>query len=255
MIGYRKALHEEHFVCIDCETTGLDIQKDEIIEIAAAEFTLQEIVQRYESLVKPPIPIPAESIELHHITEAMVHESPPIADVVDFIVNIADSHIIIGHSIAFDLAMIDKNLERLGKTKRLSKNRQIDTVRLARLASGSASNKLEHLRKHFNIEEEGTHRAMGDVLVNIQLFKYLIHSFSSAEEIMKRLEKPILMLVMPLGKYRGMPFKDIPSKYLFWASKQQFDQDLSFSIEHELKRRKKGASFGESANPFKNLSL
>ena len=58
---------------------------------------------------------------------------------------------------------------------------------------------------------------------------------------------------MPLGKYRGRKFSDIPQKHLRWASHQDFDQDLLYSLRLELKKRKKGESFADAANPFKQI--
>ena len=66
---------------------------------------------------------------------------------------------------------------------------------------------LEKLREHFNIEPEGAHRAMSDVIVNISVFKYLSQSFKTTEQLLERLKKPILLKTMPLGKYKGRPFQ------------------------------------------------
>ena len=38
-----------------------------------------------------------------------------------------------------------------------------------------------------------------------------------------------------------------------WAARQNFDQDLLFSLRSEINRRKKGNSFNQSTNPFANL--
>ena len=34
-------IHQDIFVCLDCESTGLDTEKDRIIEIAVARFTFR----------------------------------------------------------------------------------------------------------------------------------------------------------------------------------------------------------------------
>jgi DNA polymerase III subunit epsilon len=106
------------------------------------------------------------------------------------------------------------------------------------------------LRHHFNIEAHGAHRAMSDVLVNVQVFFQLVRKFKSLKEVLESLQKPIEMKNFPLGKHKGRPMKEVPVNYLVWASKQEFDQDLLFSINKELKRRK-GNTF--TSSPFQNL--
>ena len=47
--------------------------------------------------------------------------------------------------------------------------------------------------------------------------------------------------------------KEVPLDYLLWAARQEFDQDLLFSLRSEINRRKKGNSFTQSASPFAGL--
>jgi DNA polymerase-3 subunit epsilon len=129
----------------------------------------------------------------------------------------------------------------------------LDTLRMARLYGESPINSLEGLRKHFNIPLEGAHRAMSDVIVNIEVFRYLARRYKSTKQLFDALSRPILMHTMPLGKHKGRPFKEIPLQYLQYMSYKDFDQDLLFSIRAELKRRKLGNQFGQASSPFANL--
>ncbi len=124
---------------------------------------------------------------------------------------------------------------------------------MARLYGESPVNSLESLRQHFNIASEGAHRAMSDVIVNIEVFKYLSANFKTTKQLIERLEKPIQLRAMPLGKYKGRLFSDIPLEYLQWAQHKDFDQDLLFSIRSELKKRRQGNQFKQVSNPFSNL--
>ena len=117
----------------------------------------------------------------------------------------------------------------------------------------SPINSLEKLRQHFNIAEEGAHRAMNDVIVNVEVFKYLAKQYKTTEQIMNRLKSPILLKAMPLGKHKGRPFGEVPIEYLRWAAHQNFDQDLLFSLTVELKKRKQGNNFRQASSPFANL--
>ncbi len=246
-------LAQETFICLDCETTGLEAKTDRIIEVAVVKFNFSDNLESFETLVDPEIPISEISMSIHHITEQMVQGKPKIQEVLPKVISMIDSHIIIGHGIQMDLAFLAESAKRFDIPNPFERLVFIDTLRLARLYGESPTNSLEKLRQHFNIEAEGAHRAMSDVIVNIRVFKYLSTKFKTTQELLERLKKPILLRTMPLGKYKGRPFNEIPIEYLKWALRGDFDQDLIFSIKTELQKRSKGNRFEQSANPFSQL--
>ena len=246
-------IQKDRFICFDCESTGLDPKKDEIIEIAAACFTFSGIIASKEDLIKPTGLIPHYTTQIHHITDEMVKDKPSIKAVLPSYLSFFSNCVLIGHGIPFDIALVESAAQKYSIPSKLSKLNYIDTLRLARLYGESPSNSLEMLRSHFNIPSYGAHRAMNDVYVNIEVFKRLCHSFKTTEEVLKRLKSPVQLKCMPLGKHKGRPFKEIPVEYLQWAVKQSFDSDLLFSLKNELKKRREGNSFSHATNPFSTL--
>lgn len=244
---------KQSFVCIDCETTGLDPQQDRIIEVAAMRFDLQTNHEHLEALVDPECQIPDLSISIHHITQEMVRGQPLIGSVLPNLLKFIGNHIIIGHGVYFDIEMVAQAADRLGIPCNLRSNRTLDTLRMARLYGESPVNSLEQLRKHFNIPQEGAHRAMNDVIVNVEVFRYLCMRYKTIEQLFDALSKPIQLKIMPLGQHKGRSMRDVPLQYLQWAANKDFDQDLLFSIRNEIKRRKKGNLFTQVSNPFSNL--
>jgi DNA polymerase III subunit epsilon len=247
------ALNKEIFVCLDCETTGLDLEKDRIIEVAVVRFDFDQVLDSFETLIDPEMPIPEASTAIHHITDLMVQGKPKVGEVLPKVFDFLGKSILIGHGIMTDITFLSNAAKRLSIPSKLSSHPYVDTLRLARLYGESPTNSLEMLRRHFNIAEEGAHRAMNDVIVNVEVFKYLARHFKTTEQMIERLKSPILLKAMPLGKYKGRPFSDISFEYLRWAAHQKFDQDLLFSIKMELKKRKRGTQFGQSTSPFANL--
>jgi len=246
-------LTDETFICIDCESTGLDTAEDRIVEVAVALFTFDQILQTFETLVDPEREIPQTSQDIHNISQEMIAGKPKIREVLPKILEMIGSHIIIGHGINFDIALIANEAKRAHISTNILSQPYIDTLRLARLYGESPVNSLERLRQHFNIAPEGAHRAMSDVVVNIEVFKFLSKGYQTTEQIQQILQKPIKIKTMPLGKHKGRRFDEIPLEYLIWAEKKDFDQDLLFSLRTEIRNRRRGGGFEQSSNPFVGL--
>jgi len=248
-----KLLKDLEFVCLDTELTGLDPHLDRVMEVAITRFTLTDVLEQWETLVDPQHPISEGAQKVHHISLEMVQGKPKIGEVLPTIKKYLEGKWIVGHAVHFDLQLLQKEAERLQFPWAIENKFVIDTLRLARHYGDSPNNSLEMLAKHFNVEIGKTHRAMDDVLMNISVFRHLVHRFKTLDDILKVLDHPIQMKYMPLGKYKGRLFADIPLAYLKWAVTMEFDQDLLYSIKLELKKRKKGNGFSQATNPFSEL--
>lgn len=205
-------LSQQIFVCVDCESTGLDPKRDSIIEVGAIRFTLEEELARYSSLVDPGLPIPPESQKIHRISDEMVTGQPKIATLLEPLLAFIGDAVLIGHNIGFDIALIANAAKKHGIQCHIDALRSIDTLRLARLYGESPTNSLEGLRKHFRIGQERPHRALDDAYVNMEVFKRLSQPYRTLRQLMEELDKPIRMRVMPLGKYKGRSFSEIPPR-------------------------------------------
>lgn len=242
------------FTCLDCEMTGLDIENDRIIEIAAVKFTLEKELDSFETLVNPGKAVSLESKKIHHISDEMLVGKPLIKDVLPKLVKfIGERPLIVGHSVSCDLDMLMQEGKRVEEPFTTNNYVIIDTLRLAKDYGNSSNNSLESLSVHFNVPSLGSHRAMSDVKTNIGVFKHLIKRYKNLNHILEVLSKPIKIKQMPLGKHKGRAFSEIPLSYLQWAKKMDFDEDLLFSIRQELKNRQKRTSFTQSGNPFYDL--
>ena len=178
-------LHKEVFVCLDCESTGLDPKKDLIVEVAVVKFDFDKIYERCEFLVNPGVLISKESMAIHNITDEMVADKPTIDKVLPQVLQMVGNHIIVGHGVLFDMELIASSAERANIPAKIRSNRFFDTLRLARLYGESPQNSLEQLCRHFNIAFDGAHRAMTDVRMNIDVFKFLSQKFTTTEQIFR----------------------------------------------------------------------
>ncbi|HEX9091830.1 MAG TPA: 3'-5' exonuclease, partial [Anaerolineales bacterium] len=88
-------------VALDIETTGLDPQKDAIIEIGAVRFTVNRVEDEWSTLINPGRKIPSFITQLTGITDHMVLETPPIQRVLPELGEFVGDLPILGHNVGF----------------------------------------------------------------------------------------------------------------------------------------------------------
>src|SRR3990167_6994543 len=133
-------IRQDVFVCLDCESTGLDPKQDRIIEVAAARFTFNGTLQKFETLVDPECDIPQVSQEIHKIAKEMLEGKPKIKQVLPDLLKLIDGHVLVGHAISFDIALIAEEAKRNQIPTQIYKQPHIDTLRMARIYGESPVN-------------------------------------------------------------------------------------------------------------------
>jgi DNA polymerase III polC-type len=157
------------FIAVDTETTGLDFDLCDIIEIGAVKVDNGEIVGSFKTLIKVDEKLPPFIVHLTGITDEMLVDAPSLNEVMtDFDAFVGDS-ILLAHNAAFDMNFLYTAYERaLGKP--LS-NDYVDTLRVARRALPQLQHRtLSDLCEAFEVVNEGEHRAYGDALATVQCY-------------------------------------------------------------------------------------
>ena len=96
-------------VSLDLETTGVDPQKDHIIEIGAVKFNERRIEGEWSTLVNPGVKIPSFITQLTGISTQMVANAPRLDDILDTLDDFASVAPILGHNVKFDLSFLRKH--------------------------------------------------------------------------------------------------------------------------------------------------
>ncbi len=99
-------------VAFDCETTGLDVGKDDIISIAAVMIRGDRIVlsERFEAIVRPEAAIKPDAMKIHQLREADVEDHLPIRKILKEFLYFIGSRPLVGYYLEFDMKMIDKHV-------------------------------------------------------------------------------------------------------------------------------------------------
>ena len=101
---------ENEWVSLDCETTGLNVGKDEIISIGAVRIVGNRIMtsERLELLVRPERGVSADSVKIHRLRERDVAQGISIDEAVRKLMYFIGSRPLVGYYLEFDLAMLHK---------------------------------------------------------------------------------------------------------------------------------------------------
>ena len=174
------------YCILDIETTGGQFNEEGITEIAIYKFDGHEVVDQFISLVNPEIPIQPFVVKLTGINNAMLRSAPKFFEVAKRIIEITEDCIVVAHNASFDYRILRTEFSRLGYE---FKRPTLCTVELSKkLIPDQPSYSLGKLVRALGIPMADRHRASGDALATVKLFKLLL-SKDSEKEILKSLVK------------------------------------------------------------------
>ncbi|MEI7973538.1 MAG: oligoribonuclease [Bdellovibrio sp.] len=167
----------EKLFWIDMEMTGLDVQKEGIIECAVLITNLQfDVLEQFESVVfQPPLLLEAmdEWNKQHHRDSGLTEKVPkgkPLDEVENQLIRMAQKHfpdprnrpVLAGNSIAQDRLFIEKYMPRFAQ---LLHYRTLDV---------SSWKLIFQNRFYQKYEKKNAHRALEDILESVAELKFYL---------------------------------------------------------------------------------
>lgn len=167
------------YIAFDLETTGLNPEENEIIEIGALKVRNGKVEERFMEFVKPEERISQTITKITGITNDMVAESRPVSKVLPEFIEFCEEDVLIGHNVMFDYKFTKKwagccgySFERNG----------IDTLKIARKVHKDLDSKsLGRLCSYYQIENKAAHRAYHDALATAKLYQMMAHFHEEKE--------------------------------------------------------------------------
>ena len=167
---------DNEYVCFDCETTGLDPKKDDIISIGAVIIKNNTIVasKKFVKFVKPKTKLQAEAIKIHHIRECDLKDAEDINTVIDEFLNFIGNRTLVGYFLEFDIAMINKYVKpKLGITlpnKILEVSAIYYDYKIERIPQANIDLRFNTIMNELKIPSLGKHDAYNDAIMTSMIF-------------------------------------------------------------------------------------
>ncbi|QSX08699.1 PolC-type DNA polymerase III [Alkalibacter rhizosphaerae] len=170
--GDRDEALDGTFVVFDIETTGLSAKNSEIIEIGAAKINNNQIIETYQSFVRPEGKVPVRITEITGISDNMVRNARGIKEVMIEFLDFVGGATLVAHNARFDMSFIEAYCRKLDMQQEFS---VIDTLALARnLLTDLSRFNLKTLSRYFKVDLTNHHRASDDAIATAKVFMHLV---------------------------------------------------------------------------------
>jgi len=165
---------------IDLETTGIDIVKDRIIQIAVLKVFPDGNEEMKTWIINPTIPIPNSSSEIHGIYDEDVKDKPTFAEIADSLASyINDSDLAGYNSNRFDIPVLIAEFSRVDIDFKLEGRRIIDVQTIFHKMEPRT---LRAAYRYYCGEKLiGAHDAENDIRATYEVFKSQLERYENEE--------------------------------------------------------------------------
>lgn len=165
------------YAILDIESTGGKYNEEGIMEIAIHRFDGHKVVDKFISLVNPERDIQPFVVNLTGINNNMLVTAPKFHEVAKRIVEITQDAVLVAHNAQFDYRILRTEFRRLGYDFQRKTLCTVDVSK--KLIPEAESHSLGKLVRSLGIAVSDRHRANGDALATLKLFKLLLNKDSN----------------------------------------------------------------------------
>lgn len=163
---------DTRFTVVDVETTGLDLEDDEIVSIGAVDVVNARVdaATSWYQPVRPSREIGVEALRIHGLTRDVLAQAPTMPEVVRPLGDRLRGSVLVAHAAWIERAFLNRALRPL---RERVPNGLVDTAALARAAGlaegGPREPSLEGLARSLGLPVFTPHHALGDAMTTAVL--------------------------------------------------------------------------------------
>ncbi len=227
-------------VFFDLETTGTNIAKDRIVEIAIVKVMPNGDTESKTKKINPEMPIPEDAANIHGIKDEDVKDCPTFKDAANEIKQfIGDSDLAGYNSDRFDIPLLVEEFLRVGLDLEMKNRKKIDVQtifhKMEKRTLGAA------YQFYCNKELVDAHSADADALATYEILKAQINyyeelktdvaglsQFTTRDEYVdngRRIVRRKGVELFNFGKYKGKPVREVLKRepqYYDWIMRADF---------------------------------
>lgn len=244
-------------VVFDLETTGVDVEKDRIVQIALIRCEPGGTRKTLQSLVNPERPIPPAATAVHGITDDDVKDQPTFAQVCGEVEAMLEGADLAGYnSIRFDAPLLEAELERAASGLDLRGVRHLDAMVIFKLME--PRNLTAAYKKYCGKDLVGAHDALADTTATLEILDAQVahyedlpddvdelHTVCNPDEgrFVDRTRKFVWtdegQAAFTFGQYRGETIKQVVQDprgrgYLEWMLGKDFSEEVKGILREAL---------------------
>ncbi|TDM18294.1 hypothetical protein ETI05_02660 [Macrococcoides canis] len=156
------------YAVVDIETTGNNLDSDEIIQIGIAIVQNKKIIKTYDTFIACNNEIPAFIQSLTKIDAFDLIDAPDFSNVASQIIQLLDGCVFVAHNVQFDLRFLQKYFNDTGFT--FQPRYIVDTVDWFKIIYPSLERyQLKSIADDLGIELSSAHRAIDDAIATAEV--------------------------------------------------------------------------------------
>lgn len=214
---------EAMWVCVDVETTGLEVgEGHRICEVGVVKGRLEGAVDEYSSLVNPQRPLDPGAARVSGLSEAELAAAPPFGTIAAELHAFLQGAVLVAHNAPFDVGFLESEFGRAGL--RLPQAPVVDTTVVAQRVLGLPVRNLAAVSQALGLASQPTHRALDDVRATREALRHGLRRLIDRGAVtVGDVTEALLPAIPP-----GLPLADDPLPALRAALKTGSDLRITY---------------------------
>ena len=171
----------DEVVVFDCETTGLNPKKDELISIGAVKIKGNKILtnEAIHLFIEQKEQISHESIAIHQIRHCDLEDAIPLEEAIETFLHYIGNRTLAGYFLEFDVAMINKYVKPMFGIKLPNKQEEVSAIyydkKIATIPQGNIDLRFDTILDDLDLPKLQAHDALNDAVMTAMIYLKLKH--------------------------------------------------------------------------------